>query len=69
MPNPSGINQYAKKEGKFSCDFHFNPTLISDISVPSDDVLRAALIRYRMQNQRREDQLASLKKEFDYDIK
>ncbi|KAJ7025817.1 hypothetical protein C8F04DRAFT_1298905, partial [Mycena alexandri] len=36
--------------------------------VPSDDLLRAALLKYRMQNQRREDQLVSLKKEFDYDI-
>ncbi|KAJ7916691.1 hypothetical protein B0H13DRAFT_1871020 [Mycena leptocephala] len=36
--------------------------------LPSDDVLRAALLRYQMQEQRREDQLVSLKKEFGYNI-
>ncbi|KAJ7352558.1 hypothetical protein DFH08DRAFT_913365 [Mycena albidolilacea] len=35
---------------------------------PSDDVLQAALLRYQKQDQRREDQLVSLKKEFGYDI-
>ncbi|KAJ7085597.1 hypothetical protein C8R44DRAFT_752844 [Mycena epipterygia] len=67
MPNPSGINQYAEKKHKFSCDSHFNLALIS-ILAPSDDVLQAALLRYRMQAQCREDQLVSLKKEFSYDI-
>ncbi|KAJ7302134.1 hypothetical protein DFH08DRAFT_826880 [Mycena albidolilacea] len=68
MPNPSGINQYAEKKHKFSCDSHFNPALISNISAPSDDVLQAALLRYRKQDQRHEDQLLSLRKEFGYDI-
>ncbi|KAJ7433965.1 hypothetical protein B0H11DRAFT_2374153 [Mycena galericulata] len=37
-------------------------------AIPSDDELRAALLKYRMQDQRREHQLVSLKKEFGYDI-